>query len=144
MYRFGRTSEKRLETCHPDLQMIMHTAIRRSSIDFGIAEGHRSIERQKQLYDEGKSRIDGITKKGKHNYNPSLAADVYAWYDGKANWDTESLCYIAGVVQATAVELFDAGKISHKIRWGGNWDMDGVILLDQNFDDAPHFELIAA
>lgn len=146
-YQFGNTSSKRLSTCHEDLIAIMQLAISRSSIDFGITEGHRSIERQQDLFNQGKSKIDGINRKGKHNYDPSLAVDIYIYHSDvdlrrKLAYDRESLAYVAGVVQSCAKELYDAGEVSHIIRWGGNWDRDGVILHDQSFDDMPHFELI--
>jgi peptidoglycan L-alanyl-D-glutamate endopeptidase CwlK len=37
--------------------------------------------------------------------------------------------------------LLVEGKISHAIRWGGDWDSDDI-FDDQNFDDLPHFELV--
>ena len=70
-YKFGKTSLERLSTCDDRLQNLFMIAISRSPVDFGIAEGHRTIARQKKLYDEGKSKIDGVTRKGKHNYSPS-------------------------------------------------------------------------
>lgn len=142
MYKFGKTSLERLKTCHEDLKLILHRAIRRSSVDFGIAEGHRSLERQKQLFNEGKSRIDGITKKGKHNYTPSLAVDIYAYYNGKSQWDSLHLSYLAGLIESVSNELYEEGLITHRVRWGGNWDSDGVIVIDQSFNDLPHFELV--
>lgn len=146
MNKFGRNSQEKLNTCHPDLIKIMTLALSRSSVDFGVSEGERSLSRQKELYDQGKSKIDGIRKKGKHNYSPSLACDIYAYHPDPATrrkiiWDLGTLCYIAGVVKSCAEELLSKGEISHTVRWGGNWDMDGVILLDQSFDDLPHFEL---
>ena len=45
-FEFSKTSKKRLRTCHKDLQLIMECAIAFSKVDFGIAEGHRSIELQ--------------------------------------------------------------------------------------------------
>ncbi len=143
MYKFGQKSKASLATCHYDLQLIMNEAIKITNVDFGISEGHRSIERQKHIFDEGKSKIDGITRKGKHNHAPSLAADIYPYFDGNANWDNEHLSYLSGIIHAVSEMLFQQNKITHKIRWGGNWDMDGVILLDQTFDDRPHFELIS-
>jgi peptidoglycan L-alanyl-D-glutamate endopeptidase CwlK len=140
-YSYGETSNERLNTAHEDLQKIFRLAIKRSMIDIGIAEGNRSVEKQLEYFNAGKSRIDGIKKKGKHNYMPSLAVDFYAYYNGKANWDLPSLCYIAGVLTSVAEELYSVGEISHLIRWGANWDNDGVILTDQSFDDAPHVEL---
>ena len=144
MYRFSKTSKARLATCHEDLQKIMNLAIQITDVDFGIAEGHRTLSRQKMLFDQDKTQIDGITRKGKHNYTPSLAVDIYPWVGGQAKWDNEHLSYLSGVIHACAEILLDAGETSHRIRWGGNWDMDGVILLDQSFDDRPHFELVNA
>jgi len=122
----------------------MYEAIKITNIDFGIAEGHRSIVLQQKYYKQGKSKIDGINKMGKHNYNPSLAVDIYAYVNGKAIWDKEHLSYLSGIIHAVTELLYKEGKITHKIRWGGNWDMDGTILLDQSFDDRPHYELINA
>lgn len=141
MPQFGETSQARLTTCHNDLQLIMNEAIKYSNVDFGIAEGHRSIELQQKYFKEGKSKVDGIKVKGKHNYNPSLAADIYLWINGKASWNAETLTYVAGFIEATARQLYRNGNIEHLIRWGGNWDKDGEILSDQSFDDRPHFEL---
>lgn len=135
MFKFSNSSKQKLSTCDPDLQSIFNLAIKRSKIDFGIAEGHRSIERQKELFAEGKTTIDGVTQKSQHNFSPSLAVDIYAYFNGSASWDEKHLCYIAGVVQSCAVEL------GFVVRWGGNWDSDGVIVYDQNFIDLPHFEI---
>lgn len=147
MYKLGKGSLKKLESVHHDLVKIIKLAITRTPVDFGISEGHRSIERQKELYDQGKSKIDGINKKGKHNYNPSLAIDLYAYHPDiatrkKIAYDVPTLCIIAGVIISCADELKAKGDIKHGIRWGGNWDNDGVILYDQSFDDLPHFELV--
>lgn len=131
---------------HPDLQKVFSLAVERSSIDFGISEGYRSIARQGLLFLQGKTKIDGISKKGKHNFNPSLAGDIFAYHPDyptrkKISYDVAHLSYIAGVIESCAKELYEMGEISHIIRWGGNWDNDGVILYDQNFDDLPHHEL---
>lgn len=140
-FNFGRKSKERLTTCHTDIRIIMKEVIKITNVDFGIAEGHRSIELQNKYFKEGKSKIDGITKKGKHNYSPSLAVDIYPYLNNSANWDKEHLSYLAGVIHAVSEILYADGITTHKIRWGGNWDKDGVILLDQNFDDRPHFEI---
>ena len=142
MYKFGNTSKSKLAECHQDIQTIMNEAILISNVDFGIAEGHRTIEKQYQYFKEGKSKIDGINKKGKHNYKPSLAVDIYPYFNSGAKWDNEHLSYLSGLIHAVTEILFKSGKITHKIRWGGNWDMDGIILIDQSFDDRPHFELV--
>lgn len=134
--KLSKTSKERLATCESDLQNLVTLALKRCPVDFGVAEGHRSIERQQKLFAEGKSKIDGVTRKGKHNEYPSQAVDLYAWVDGKANWSIHHLSVIAGVMYSCADEL------GIKIRWGLNWDGDGVIKDDQRFQDAPHFELV--
>lgn len=146
MYKFGEKSEEKLLTCHDDLIKIMRLAIKRSRVDFGISEGHRSIERQNELFKKGKSKVDGINEKGKHNYNPSLAVDIYAYHPiyeirKQLAYDRVTLSYIAGVIESCAFELFEEDLIDHLVRHGANWDMDGIIALDQSFDDFPHFEL---
>lgn len=146
-FKFGKNSLKKLQTCHEDLQKIMNLALSRSKIDFGITEGYRSIERQKELFDQGKSKIDGINKKGKHNYNPSEAVDIYIYHPNvqtrrKLAYDRVHLAYVGGIIESCAEELLNECKITHKVRWGANWDQDGVIDYDQSFDDYPHFEII--
>ena len=146
-YKFGNKSKEKLYDCHRDLQKIMTLAISKSKVDFGISEGFRSIERQNQLFIEGKSKIDGYNKKGKHNYNPSLAVDIFAYHSDikirrKIAYDKMTLAYIGGVIDSSAQELYNKGEITHLIRWGANWDNDGIIDYDQSFDDFPHFELI--
>jgi len=138
---FSKTSKERLNTCHIDLQLIFLEAISVTRIDFGIAEGHRSVEDQQKYFKEGKSRVDGIKIKGKHNYSPSLAVDFYGFVNGRATWEKDTLIYLAGLFIGISEILYKQDKISHKLRWGGNWDKDGIILKDQSFDDLPHVEL---
>ena len=141
MYKFSNKSKERLNTCHEDLRLIANIAIQRSQIDFGIAEGHRTVERQYDLYKAGLSKIDGVNKRGKHNYKPSLAFDIYAWVNGRSSYDQRYIIFIAGVILAVAKELKDQGRIQAELRWGGNWDGDGEIITDQSFNDLVHFEI---
>ena len=154
MFEFGSRSLENLNTCHTDLQRVLNLALSRSLVDFGISEGHRPLERQKKLYAQGRTEsgsiitnIDGVTNKGKHNFKPSEAADIYIYspdpeFKSKVAFHAEHLCYVMGVIWSCGSELLEKGLITHKLRWGGNWDSDGVILLDQGFDDLPHIEII--
>lgn len=137
-YAFGSKSQERLNSCHPLLQKVLTRALNFGVMDFSIIEGHRTIERQKQLFDEGKSQIDGVTKRGKHNALPSRAADILP-YPGTINginvWeDKQRFCVLAGLVFAAAAQE------GVKIIWGGDWDSDGN-NADSSFHDLPHFEL---
>lgn len=136
MNKFGESSTKKLNTCHSDIQKVMKLAIKECPIDFGIAEGERTLIKQQEYYAAGKSRLDGVRQKSKHQSSPSNAVDIYAYVNGKASWDMNHLCFIAGYIFKSAQEL------NIKIRWGGNWNGDGEIITGQSFVDAPHFELI--
>lgn len=113
----------------------MKESLKYSYIDFGIVEGHRSPERQMKLYQDGKTK----TLQSKHNLYPSHACDIII--SNQHAYDFSHLAYIAGVVQSTALRLKQQGKISHLVRWGGNWDNDKIIIKDQSFQDLVHFEL---
>lgn len=155
-FKFGSRSKKQVETCHPDLKKIFYLAISRSRVDFGVSEGHRPIKKQQEYYAIGRTvelhrkpitNVDGINKLGKHNFNPSLAGDIFIWHNDpkireKIAWDKVHMSYIAGLMDSCAKELYDSGEITHLIKWGANWDIDGIIDYDQSFDDYPHFELI--
>lgn len=141
-FKFGSVSSKLLESAHDDLKKVMFEAIKLSPVDFGISESHRSTERQQLLYQLGKSKIDGVYKKGKHNSFPSLAVDVYAFVNGSASYNAHHVLVLAGAILATAEKLYQEKMISHRVRWGGNWDMDGEPVTDQSFDDLVHFELV--
>lgn len=131
-FKFSRTSKRNLKTCHPDLQLIMKEALLLSEVDFGISEGHRSTERQQQLYREGKSMVDGIHQRSRHQSDPSEACDVFAYVDGKANYEEENMRKIWKAVDFIARQLEVSGKVSHVVEWGGNW---------RRFVDMPHFQL---
>ena len=143
MYQFGTRSKEKLSQCHKDLQLIADESLKVSQVDFGVSEGHRTVEKQQEYFNSGKSKVDGIKIKGKHNYQPSLAFDIYAYVSGKPKlaFSQTYLSYLGGVITATAKRLLNEGKITHKVRWGYNWDMDGEIGTDQRFQDMPHFEL---
>lgn len=143
-YSFGERSLKNLNTCHSDLVKVAHAALKYSQVDFGISEGERTIERQQKLYKEGKSKIDGIKRKGKHNYSPSKAFDFYAYVPGRKDlaFNLTHLMYLVGVITAEANRLYESGQILHKIRSGANWDGDGELRYDQTFFDSPHIEII--
>ena len=157
MYNLGNTSNKRLNTCNSDIQLIIREAIKVTQIDFGVAQGERTIEQQQEYYNDGKSKInpstyitlEALLDKAKHIVDGDIrkksdAVDIYAYVNGKASWDNRYLCYLGGVITSTASRLFNEELVKTKIRWGGNWDNDGEIITDQSFQDLPHFESISS
>lgn len=145
-FAFSQTSSERLKTATPYLNKVFHRAIEITPIDFGIAQGGRTIEQQREYFRDGKSKINPdnydplvLPLKAKHiitpEYSKSGAVDIYAYIPHKgASWDKAHLCVIAGVI------LSIDKSMENKLRWGGNWDMDGEIISDQTFQDLPHFE----
>jgi len=108
MFYFSDRSLKKLHTCHPDLQRVALLAIQLSTVDFGVSEGHRSIERQWELYKQGRTEpgkvvtwVDGIRRKSQHNYSPSRAFDVFAWVDA-VSWEEKYYHAIAIAVKEAA------------------------------------------
>ena len=129
MPRFGRKSKERLATCDERLQEVFNEVIQ--FVDCSVLEGHRSQERQDKLYDEGKTKVK--YPRGRHNSNPSRAVDVTPY---PVDWeDRERQTLFAGFV------LGIARAKGIKLRWGGDWDMDFEVM-DNRFDDFPHFEVI--
>jgi peptidoglycan L-alanyl-D-glutamate endopeptidase CwlK len=156
MHVYGKNSLIEVRSCHSDMQKVLNIAIQRSKVDFGVSEGARSIRVQKAYYAIGRTtelhrrpitNVDGVTKLGKHNKIPSEAADIYIYHPIKSVredliYNQLHLSYVAGIIDSCSKELFEKGEITHSVRWGGNWDGDGIIGLDQKFNDLPHFELI--
>ena len=72
----------------------------------------------------------------KHNSFPSCAVDVAPYRAGRGVvWDLDTCRAFGGFVIGLATAM------NMRIRWGGDWDMDGD-LADQTFNDLVHFELV--
>lgn len=100
--------------------MVVERALSLSEVDFGITEGVRSLERQKELVASGKSQ----TMRSYHLRGN--AVDVVAYVDGKVSWDWKYYEQIAKAFKEAAKEL------DVKITWGGDW---------KTFKDGPHFQI---
>lgn len=136
MPQFSSSSQNKLNTCHPDIVRLMNEVIKH--YDCIILCGSRSDYDQKKAFAEGKSKIDGVKVKSKHQVdreNPlSRAVDVAP---SPLDWnDTKRFYHFAGRVQGIALGL------GINIRWGGDWDSDND-FKDNTFNDLPHFELAA-
>ena len=143
MPRFGSESESMVVTCHPNIQRAVRSAI--VLIDFKVIFGHRGPIIQLELYEAGKSKIDGITKKSNHNYDPSRAIDIAPWpvqwpdeegiSDGEQQHRIKRFHVLAGVM------LGVGHSIGIPLIWGGDWNHN-FVYNDQSFHDLGHFELI--
>lgn len=126
MPSFGKRSRTELETCHPQLQQLFNEVIK--TFDCAVIEGHRSPERQEQLFMGGRSR----TMNSKHLKSPSHAVDVVPY---PVDWDNTRKFYFFGGLVCSIAQ-----KLEIPIRWGGDWDGDNE-FDDQTFHDLGHFEL---
>ena len=119
-FSFGTKSSEKLSQVHPDLQRVFNEAIKDSPLDFSITEGIRTRERQKALFDAGKSK----TMNSRHLVGK--AVDIAVIKDGEVTWDMKYYQLVADHVKKVAKEQ------GVDIVWGGDW---------QSFKDGPHFEL---
>lgn len=134
MPSYSNTSKKRLATCHKDLQTIFNEVIK--GFDCTIVCGHRSEKEQTKAFNDGFSKVK--FPKSKHNKFPSMAVDAVPY---PIDWDdTDRMIHFAGYVRGVVEILYTFGDITHKVRWGGDWDKD-TELKDNRFQDFPHFEL---
>ena len=128
MPKFGKRSKERLATCDERLQEVFNEVIK--FVDCSVLEGHRGQERQDQLYIEGKTKVK--YPNGRHNSKPSHAVDCTPYPIDWADRERQTLFagFVIGLARAKGI----------KLRWGGDWDMDFQVM-DNRFDDFPHFEV---
>lgn len=136
MFALSEKSKTNRIGVDPRLIRISDRAIQITKVDFGHGadSGVRTTARQGDLFKEGKSKCDGVTKRGPHQDGKAL--DVTAYVDGKPTWDHRFYTMIA-------VAFFQAAnELGIRIRWGGMFstgpEVDGVAYGW----DCPHFELI--
>lgn len=107
--------------------------------DFIIMDVYRDQGAQEKAFKAGNTKLHWPN--GNHNKHPSWAVDALPYEpEEDIDWkDYERFCYFAGCVMTTAKRLLQEGKISHKLRWGRDWDSD-TNLKEEKFLDYPHFE----
>lgn len=120
MYKFGERSLKNLTGVHPDLVKLMKTAVASSPLDFAVIEGVRTKERQKELYDAGKS----LTLMSRHL--TGKAVDIMVYVEGKGTWELKYYTQVTNHIKQVAKEL------GIEIICGIDW---------RSFVDAVHIEL---
>lgn len=149
-FKFSNRSRQRMVGVHEDMVAVCERAIELTRVDFGITEGLRTLERQKELVEQRRSQ----TLKSKHL--EGLAVDVAAYFGSDVSWDINVYDDIADAFVEASREL------SVPIRWGGAWTVNDIAAYngtmemahisyidtkrDKNqrpFIDGPHFELSA-
>jgi len=142
MPKYSRSSKERLETCAPLLQAIFRSVLV-NGYDHTIIQGHRGKEEQNRLFNEDPPKTTLKWPDSNHNKLPSNAIDAVPypikWNDPdpkvrEVYW--RQMAHFAGHVQAVAWHKFGVN-----LRWGGDWDKD-FSLMDNRFNDYPHFEIV--
>ncbi len=134
MPKFSAISLFRLQTCHQDLVTLFTEVVK--TFDCSILEGYRTKEAQEAAFLAGKTKLH--YPDGNHNKRPSMASDV-APYPVNFN-DIKRFYFFGGYVLGVAEKLLEAGKMAHRVRWGGAWN--GELNRGNMLNDYLHFELI--
>lgn len=120
MYKFSNRSLNNLKGVDTKLVNLMTEVLKKSPYDFGITEGIRTLEKQREYVRTGKSQT-----MNSYHLN-GRAVDIVVYKDGKVTWDLKYYKEIADIVKETAVEK------GLKITWGGDW---------KTLVDGPHFQI---
>lgn len=125
-YTLNERSIKNLKGVNIDLVEVVKKALEITAMEFTVVEGLRTVERQKQMVAEGKSK----TMNSYHIPNEfgGRAVDLYPSPGGKVNVSAPATDYkaIADAMNKAAQEL------GIKITWGGSW---------KTFIDMPHHQI---
>lgn len=114
-YILGEKSVKKLSGVNKKLVDVVKLAITLSKVDFTVVDGLRTLEQQQAAFRTGKSLMDGLVKKSKHQRG--LAVDLAGWVEEKINYNYDESIY------AIATAMRDAAiKLNVKLIWGGVWD----------------------
>ncbi|ECE5860676.1 M15 family peptidase [Salmonella enterica subsp. enterica] len=125
MFKFSPKSESNMRGVNADLVNLARVALTLSTVDFGVIEGLRTRERQKELVATGKSQ----TMKSRHLTGNAI--DVYAYPAGEptGSWEWK---YYEQIAKAFRLASQQTGI---PVEWGGDW---------KTLKDGPHFQLPSA
>ena len=119
-FKLSRGSLERMQGVHPDLVKVVLRAIKITEVDFGVTEGLRTIEKQREYVARGASK----TMNSRHL--TGHAVDLAAYVGSAVSWEWPHYHKIAAAMKSAAKEHEVA------IVWGGDF---------RTFKDGPHFEL---
>ena len=148
-FKLSSRSLGRLDGVDEKLSNVVKKAIGYSTVDFGVLQGLRSVEEQKELVARGLSK----TMKSKHL--EGRAVDLMAYVGGRGCWELNVYDEIADAMKEGAI------KVDVAVRWGAAWTVTDIREWEGNmeeamnsyvdtrrsqgrrpFIDAPHFELM--
>lgn len=129
-WSWSAASRSRLDTVHPDLRRVIDVAFSHSSMPYDLTiprdGGARTLERQQELLEQGKTQILDSRHVTRKTFDLSLAVDVVPYIDGAPRWEWGPLRQCAEVIFRVAYDL------RVPVIWGGHWS---------DFPDGAHWEL---
>ena len=138
-YTLGPTSLKNLRGVHPALVSVVQRAIQITEQDFSVLEGIRTDERQAELYAQGRTKPGKIvtwTLKSPHIPKADGYGHAVDLVPYPIDWSD------LPKFDAIAKAMFQAAEeVGVAIRWGADWDRDGI-ARERGETDSPHFELV--
>jgi len=147
-FKLSTGSIEKLTGVKSKMVLIVGRAITKTKIDFGVTQGLRTIEEQKEYVASGASQ----TMKSKHLTGD--AVDLVAYMGSRISWEITLYDDIADAMVEAAKE------IGVGLRWGAAWHIPDITKYNgtmqeatdeyidlrrsqgkRPFIDAPHFEL---
>lgn len=133
----NETSKRRLSTVDPRLAAVVEDVAGRMPIM--VIFGHRTKAEQDDVVRRKRSKTPW--PRSKHNSMPSLAVDLAPLKGRSIDWnDTPAFVAMAKLMRQAA----SARGVT--LRWGGDWDRDGLTRADGDRDevfvDLLHFEIV--
>lgn len=119
-FSLSQRSLDNLKGVHADLIAVVQEAIQNTDIDFGVIDGLRTLEEEKEMVAKGASKTLNSRHIG------GFAVDLAAYVAGKLTWQPAPYKVIAKAMKMAAKDL------NVPIVWGGSW---------LTFKDYGHFEL---
>jgi len=120
-FNFSKKSLNRLQGVHPDLVRLCKEVIKVSPIDFGIAQGVRTMQEQRELYAQGRTKpgpivtwtLDSDHLIQKDGYGHAI--DFACYIGDQLTWAEKYYDEVSDVFQKKADEL------GLKIDRGSTW-----------------------
>jgi peptidoglycan L-alanyl-D-glutamate endopeptidase CwlK len=147
-FKLSQRSLSRLEGVQPPLVAVVKRAIELTRVDFGVTEGVRSIQTQRDYVARGVSQ----TMNSKHLTGD--AVDLVAYIGNRVSWELNLYDDIADAMKDAGIEL------GVSLKWGAAWNVPDITrwegsmesamnhYIDERrrqgrrpFIDGPHFEL---
>lgn len=130
MNKVSKRTMKNISNIDPKLSLVIGMALARGNVDFTVTSGLRTLNKQRELYAQGRSKkgnkvtnADGVIKKSYHQTGKAIDFIPYPF----KGWDdTESFKKVGKELKYCADFLGIANS------YGGNW---------KSFKDYPHFQI---